>query len=84
MPGARRFYPMSWGDLAYLLAVLAFALVAFLPWSRDAKLGGMAMLGWMMVALMVFAPAVALLRIVTEKRRAPTSKNQGAEEGSDD
>lgn len=67
------FFPMSRGDLAYIVSVLAFAVVAFLPWARDVEVGGMALVGWLMAALMIFAPIVALVRIAT---RRPASKTQ--------
>ena len=69
------FFPMSRGDMLYLAAVLLFAVVSFLPWSRDVTVGGMALLGWLMAALMVFSPAVALTRIVLERRAAKRQEN---------
>lgn len=74
------FFPISKGDLAYLLAVLAFAVIAFLPFSREHEMGGVALLGWLMAALMIIAPALALVRILTERR---TSDDGGAAGGAD-
>lgn len=65
----RSFFPMSRGDLVYVVAVLAFAVVSFLPWSRDVEIGGLALLGWLMAALMIFSPVAALLRIAAEGSR---------------
>lgn len=64
------FFPISKGDLAYLLAVLAFAVIAFLPFSRQHQIAGVALLGWLMAVLMIIAPVLALVRILTERRRA--------------
>ncbi len=71
------FFPMSRGDLLFVVTLLLFALVSFLPWSRDAEWAGMAMLGWMMAALMVLSPAIALVRLFREKRRDGTGGEGG-------
>ena len=57
------FFHLPHGDRWYLIAVLVFALVAFLPWSRHVYVAGMALFGWLMAALMIFSPAIALLRM---------------------
>ena len=64
------FFPMPAGDRWYLLAVLIFALVSFLPWTRHIQLAGMALFGWLMAALMVFSPAIALIRLLLHSRRS--------------
>ncbi len=69
------FFAMPRGDRAYLLAILIFAFIAFLPWTRHVHFAGMALFGWLMAALMVFSPAIALLRLLRAQRR---SKNGGA------
>ena len=65
---ASGFFPLSPGDIAYVVAVLAIAVVAFLPWARDVSWAGVALLGWLMAGLMVAAPVIALVRIVSERR----------------
>ena len=67
----KSFFPMAWGDLAYLVLLVVFAVVSFLPWSRDLTLGNMAMLGWLMAALMVLSPLIALLRLTLLRRSDP-------------
>ena len=67
------FFPLPRGDRWYVLAVLLFAVVSFLPWSHTVKVAGMALFGWLMAGLMVFAPAVALLRL---RARAPRESRQ--------
>ena len=62
------FFSMSRGDFVFIVALLVFAFVSFLPWSRDISWAGMAMLGWMMAALMIFSPAVALFRLLVEEK----------------
>ena len=57
------FFPMPRGDRWYILAILGFAVLSFLPWSHAIEVAGMALFGWLMAALMVVAPVVALLRI---------------------
>lgn len=63
-----RFFTMSQGDRAYLAAMLLFAALAFLPWTRGVRIAGLALFGWLMAALMVVAPLVALLRLVAGRR----------------
>ena len=66
------FFPMPRGDRWYILAILLFAVVSFLPWSHSIQVAGMALFGWLMAALMVVAPVVALLRL----RERPRSQNR--------
>lgn len=66
------FFGMVKGDRWYLLAILVFSAIAFLPFWREMYLAGMSVFGWLMAALMVFSPAVALLVFHLEhKKRAP-------------
>ena len=57
------FFPMPRGNRWYILTILVFAIVSFLPWSHRIEVAGMALFGWLMAALMVVAPVVALLRL---------------------
>ena len=68
------FFPMPRGDRWYILAILVFALVSFLPWSHSIEVAGMALFGWLMAALMVVAPVVALLRL--RERPRPQSSQE--------
>lgn len=68
-PAMRSFFPMPLGDLLYLVVLIAFAVVAFLPWARDIEWGGMALVGWLMALLMVLSPAIALIRMARERRQ---------------
>lgn len=61
-------FPMLKGDRWYLLALLVFSVLAFLPWWREAFLAGMSVFGWLMAALMVLSPAGALLVFRLERR----------------
>lgn len=61
------FFPMSRGDRCFIVALLAFSFVSFLPWSRNMQWGGMAMLGWMMALLMLLSPTIAVLRLLAER-----------------
>ncbi len=66
------FFPMPRGDRWYILVILVFAVVSFLPWSHSIQVAGMALFGWLMAALMVVAPVVALLRL----RERPRPQNR--------
>lgn len=63
---------MPAGDRWYLLAIVAVAVIAFLPWSRHTHVGPLPVFAWLMAGLMVFAPLVALLRLLwAPGHRAP-------------
>ena len=59
------FFPMRRGDRWYLLTLILVAIIAFLPWSRATRAGGLPIFAWLMVALMILAPSIALVRILT-------------------
>lgn len=63
------FFPMPRADLLTVLGLVLFALLSFLPVTREVEVGGMALLGWLMAALMVVSPLVALLRLRRGGRR---------------
>ena len=67
---ASNFYPMKRGDLLYIIAILAFAIISFLPWTRGIYIFGMALFGWLMVILMVGSPAIVLLRFLAERNKS--------------
>jgi hypothetical protein len=63
------FYPMKRGDLLYIIFLLAFTIISFLPWTRGIYIFGMALFGWLMVILMVGSPAIVLLRFLAERNK---------------
>ena len=64
MPRAREamksFFPMRRAEAWVLAGLVAFSVMAFLPVWRTTMVAGMAMFGWLMAALMVLSPALAL------------------------
>lgn len=64
---------MPRGDRWYLMIVIAFAFISFLPWSRMIYVSGMALFGWLMAGLMLLSPAIALLLLWVEKKNRPGS-----------
>jgi hypothetical protein len=71
------FFPISRGDVAFIVILLVFAVVSFLPWSRESAWAGMDMLGWMMAILMVLSPVIALIRLRQE--RTGTGDDEGGD-----
>ena len=51
---------MRRGELAALVFLVLFSALAFLPIWREVELGGMALFGWLMAALMLISPALML------------------------
>ena len=71
-PDSRRgFRSIARGDRVFLAVVIGFAAVAFLPWSRALSIGPMALLGWLMAALMILSPVIALIRLAQSGRDRP-------------
>lgn len=62
------FFSMRGGDRAYLVVLAVASVLCFLPVWRDIELGGMALTGWLLAALMVLSPTIALVRIARERR----------------
>lgn len=65
----RAFFPLPRGDCWYLAFLIGVAAAAFLPWSRQTMAGSLPVFAWLMVALMVLAPTVALVRLIAAGRR---------------
>ena len=66
----KSFFPMSRGDVCFMVTLLTLAVVSFLPWTRNAQWAGMSMLGWMMALLMVLSPTIALVRVIGERNKS--------------
>ncbi len=58
------FFPMPSGDRWFLLAIILFSIISFLPWMQEIQISGMALFGWMMAALMILSPTIALIRLI--------------------
>jgi hypothetical protein len=65
----KSFFPMNRGEASALGLLVAFSLFSFLPLWRSEEVAGMAVFGWLMAALMVLSPALAL--IVFARRGRP-------------
>lgn len=58
---SKSFFPLDRGEKAILVFLVAFSAVAFLPVWGGIEIAGMAIFGWLMAALMLVSPALALL-----------------------
>lgn len=68
----KSFFPMKRGEAATLVFLVVFAAFSFIPVWRTIELGGMAVFGWLMAALMVISPAIALFTFLRGKSRGPS------------
>ena len=60
---------MARGEKGILVFLLLYSAISFLPvWSRF-EVAGMVMFGWLMAALMVISPALALIVFLRKKGR---------------
>ena len=56
----KSFFSMERGEWIALAFLLIFSAITFLPIWREIEVGGMVLFGWLMAALMVLSPALAL------------------------
>jgi hypothetical protein len=63
----KSFFPMRRGEAATLAFLIAFAAFAFVPAWRTTELWGMAVFGWLIAALMLLSPALALATFLTRR-----------------
>jgi hypothetical protein len=61
------FFPMPRGDRWFLLTIIIFSIISFLPWTQKMHVAGMALLGWLMAALMILSPTIALIRLIRHR-----------------
>jgi hypothetical protein len=64
------FFRMHKTEGWFLLLLIAFSAVSFLPWWRAIRVAGMSLFGWWMAALMVLSPLAALVIFFLERRRS--------------
>lgn len=60
----KSFFPLRRGEGATLVFLIAFSAFAFIPRWRTIEAGGMAVFGWLIAALMLISPALALVTIL--------------------
>jgi hypothetical protein len=65
----KQFFSMRWQEAAALLFLVAFSAFSFLPGWRRVEIGGIALFGWWMTALMLISPVLTLLVFVRDGRR---------------
>ena len=56
----KSFFSMDRAEALALAFLVAFSVFSFLPAWRSEEIAGMAVFGWLMAALMVLSPALAL------------------------
>lgn len=57
----KSFFPMARGEKLTLVFLLLYSAVSFFPIWSSLEVAGMVMFGWLMAALMVISPALALV-----------------------
>jgi len=65
---------MRRSEAATLVFLIAFAAFAFIPAWRTTELWGMAVFGWLVAALMVLSPLLALATFVAGRSREPSTR----------
>jgi hypothetical protein len=65
----KSFFPMDRVEALALSFLVAFSVFSFLPVWRGAEVAGMAVFGWLMAALMVLSPALALAVFSRQEKR---------------
>jgi type VI protein secretion system component VasK len=57
----KQFFPMGKCEKLMLVFLIVMAVISFLPMWRTMEIGGMAVFGWLLAALMIISPLLALL-----------------------
>lgn len=65
----KQFFSMRRQEAAALLFLVAFSAFSFLPVWRRVEIGGIAVFGWWMMALMLISPVLTLLVFVRDERK---------------
>lgn len=60
---------MQRGEAAALLFLIAFSIFSFLPVWRRIEIAGIAVFGWLMIALMLISPVLTLFVFLRDERR---------------
>ena len=63
----KSFFPMVRREGMTLVFLVAFAAFAFIPVWRELEVGGMAVFGWLIAALMLISPAVTLVAFLRRR-----------------
>ena len=63
----KTFFSMERGEMLALAFLLIFSAITFLPVWREVEIGGMVAFGWLMAALMVLSPALALFVFLRDR-----------------
>ncbi len=74
----KSFFPLRRGEGATLVFLIAFSAFAFIPRWRTIEAGGMAVFGWLIAALMLISPALALVTILRDGTRGAGAGAGGA------
>lgn len=77
----KSFFPMVRAEGAALVFLIAFAAFAFIPAWRDIEVGGMAVFGWLIAALMLISPAVTLATFLRRQRAEDSGRSDAREAG---
>ena len=62
------FFPMRRSEGVTLVFLIAFATFAFIPVWRTVEVGGMALFGWLIAALMLISPTATLVVFLRRRR----------------
>ena len=65
----KSFFAMATGEGLNLVFLLLYSAVSFLPFWSTIEIAGMVMFGWLMAALMVISPALALVVFLRKRGR---------------
>lgn len=63
----KSFFPMRRREAGALVFLVAFATFAFVPAWRTVEVGGMAVFGWLIAALMLISPALTLVAFLRRR-----------------
>ena len=65
----KSYFQMDRSEAAVLLFLILYSALSFLPVWRTIEVAGMVVFGWLMAALMVISPALALVVFMAKRHR---------------
>ena len=63
----KSFFRMDRGEATVVALLILFSAISFLPRWRTIEVAGMVVFGWLMAALMVISPALALVVFLSKR-----------------
>ena len=79
MHGNRNWFPLPKKDAIFILFIILYVILMFLPWSHNIKILNISLLAWGAALLFLLAPITGILLTISEKPQS--EMNQPIDKG---